>query len=113
MMKGWLFRWLLSIFVIILASFVVEGFNVTPLGAVVGSIVLGFVNAFIRPVILLLTLPLNVVTLGLFTLVINGLLLWFTSALIKGFDVTGFGTAFLAALIISIFSFVFNMFIKD
>ena len=112
-MKGWIARWALSVLVIILASQVLEGFNVTIMGAVFGSIVLGLFNAFIRPVVILLTLPISIVTIGLFTLVINGLMLWFTSSLIKGFEVSSFGTAILAALLISAFSFVFNFFIKD
>ena len=84
-MKGWLVRWLLSVVVIILASYVIVGFEVTLMGAIFGSILLGFFNAFVRPVVKLLTLPINILTLGLFTLVINGLMLWFTSSLIKGF----------------------------
>ena len=112
-MKGWIARWFLSVLVIVLASYFLKGFNVTIMGAIFGSIVLGFFNAFVRPVVVLLTLPINIVTIGLFTLVINGLMLWFTSSLIKGFEVNGFGTAILAALMISVFSFIFNMFIKD
>ena len=112
-MKGLIVRWVLSILVIIMVANVVSGFEVTITGAIFGAILLGFFNAFIRPVVILLTLPLTIFTLGLFTLVINGLMLWFTSALLEGFTVNGFGTAILAALLISVFSFVFNMFIKD
>jgi len=96
-----------------MAAYVLEGFEVTVMGAIFGSILLGCFNAFIRPIVLLLTLPINIVTIGLFTLVINGLMLWFTSSLIKGFDVSTFGVAILAALLISVFSFIFNLFIKD
>ena len=112
-MKGLLARWVLTILVILLVSNFVTGFEVTIAGAILGSILLGFLNAFIRPILVMLTLPLTIVSLGLFTLVINGVMLWFTSALLEGFTVNGLGTAILAALLISVFSFVFNMFIKD
>ncbi len=112
-MQGWLIRWILNIFGIMLTAYVVKGFDVTFMGAIFGSIVLGIVNAVIRAVILLLTLPLNVLTLGLFTLVINGLMLWFTSALVKGFDVHGFGAAIISALILSIISFIISYLVKD
>ncbi len=109
----WIIRWALNVLGIIFAAFIIEGFNVTIPGAIVGSIVLGIVNAIIRPIIILLTLPINVVTLGLFTLVINGFMLWMTSGIVKGFDVTGFWVAILAALVISIISVVISWLIKD
>jgi putative membrane protein len=74
--------------------------------ALITAVVLGVLNALIRPVLLLLTLPINFLTLGLFTLVINGLLFWLTSTVVKGFFVEGFWPAFWAALIFSIFSFI-------
>lgn len=113
MITGWLKRWILNFLVIILTAYIISGFEVTVLGALVGSIVLGVINAIIRPIVLVVTLPLNVVTLGLFTFVINGLMLYLTSAVVKGFDFTGFGAAVLAALVISIFSIIINLFIKD
>ena len=73
------------------------------------TLVLGLLNAFLRPVILLFTLPLTVLTLGLFTLVINGGMFYLAASLVDGFRVTGFGTAFLAALLFSLFSFTLNM----
>jgi putative membrane protein len=79
----------------------------------VGSILLGLVNATIRPLILLVTLPLNILTLGLFTLVVNGLMLWLVSSIIKGFTVSGFGAAFLGALLITVISSVISFLVKD
>jgi putative membrane protein len=76
------------------------------------AIVLALINAYIRPVVLILTIPLNIVTLGLFTLVINALLLWFVSWLIPAFHVDGFWTAFWAALVMSIISVLLNMLLK-
>lgn len=112
-MAGWLKRWILNIITIILVAAIVKGFEVNYLGAIFGSAALGIINAIIRPIAIALTLPINIMTLGLFTLVINGLMLWFVSVLIKGFDIYSFGAAILAALLISVFSFVFNLFIKD
>jgi putative membrane protein len=73
------------------------------------TLVIGLLNTFIRPVVLLLTLPVTVLTLGLFTLVINGLMFHLTAMLVDGFRVTGFAVAFLAALLFSIFSSVLNL----
>lgn len=73
------------------------------------TLVLGLLNAFLRPIIILLTLPVTLLTLGLFTLVINGLMFSLAAYLVPGFHVTGFGAAFLAALLFSLFSFVLNM----
>lgn len=112
-MSHWLVRWILNVVVIIVTAYLIEGFDVTILGAIVGSILLGLVNATIRPVILLVTLPLTIITLGLFTLVVNGLMLWLVSSVIKGFTVEGFGAAFLAALLITVISSVISFFVKD
>jgi putative membrane protein len=70
-MSRWLLRWILNVIGIILIAYIIKGFNVTIIGAIFGSIILGLVNATIRPVLLMLTLPLNLLTLGLFTFVIN------------------------------------------
>lgn len=73
------------------------------------ALVIGLLNAFLRPVIILLTLPVTMLTLGLFTLVINGLMFYLASHLVSGFQVAGFGAAFVAALLFSLFSFILNM----
>jgi putative membrane protein len=74
---------------------------------------LGIINAVIRPLLLILTLPLNILTLGLFTFVINALMLWLTSATIRGFDIEGFGWAILSAILFSVISFIISLFIDD
>lgn len=112
-MPGWILRWLLNILAILLTAAIVSGFEVTIWGAIVGSIVLGIVNAVIRPLLIILTLPLNVVTLGIFTFVINGLMLWLTAATVKGFDIYGFGWAVLSAIILSLMSFIISFFVDD
>ncbi len=72
--------------------------------ALVVALVLGLLNVFIRPVLVVLTLPINLLTLGLFTLVINGLLFWVTSRLVDGFTVASFGWAIVGALVYSLIS---------
>lgn len=78
---------------------------VSALGA---AFLLGIVNAIIRPIFILLTLPLTILTLGLFLLVINGLMLWLVAALVGGFHVNGFWGAFFGSLLISLVSWVLN-----
>ncbi len=72
------------------------------------AILLGIVNAVIRPIFILLTLPLTILTLGLFLLVINALLLWMVSGLVGGFQVNGFGGAFFGSLLISFISWTLS-----
>jgi putative membrane protein len=94
-----LLRWLLSALALIAIAYYVPGIVVTNFyAALVAALVLGLVNALIRPIILVLTLPFNVITLGLFTLVINALMFWFASTLVKGFNVAGFWPAFWGAM---------------
>jgi putative membrane protein len=110
---GWLKRWIFNIVGILLTAYVIKGFDVTLLGAIYGSLTLGIINAIIRPVIIFLTIPINILTLGIFTLVINGLMLWLTSTVVTGFEITGFGTAILSALALSVISFLISFIIKD
>jgi putative membrane protein len=76
------------------------------LTVIVFAVILGVLNAFLRPILLLLTLPLNLLTLGLFTLVVNAIVFWLASLLEGGVQVADFGAAFLAALFVSVVSFV-------
>ena len=112
-MIRWFIRWMLNIAGIIFTAYIIIGFDVTAMGAIVGSIVMGFINATIRPLLLLLTLPLNLLTLGLFTLVINGLMLWAVSMFVRGFEITNFVTAFIAALILTVISSVISLLVRD
>jgi len=81
--------------------------------ALVTAIVLGLINALIRPVLIILTLPINILTLGLFTLVINGLLVLFVASFVKGFSVAGFGPAILLSIFLWLGSFLTNFLLKD
>ncbi len=102
-------RWIINAVLLMLIPYVVPGVTVKNFwAALVAALVLAFVNALIKPILLLLTLPINILTLGLFILVINGLMFWLVSAVVKGFYISGFWPAFFAALVFSIFSIVLN-----
>ncbi|MBI1908378.1 phage holin family protein [Candidatus Uhrbacteria bacterium] len=94
-------RWLINALALILVTKIVSGFHVdTFYSALIAALVIGLLNAIIRPVLILLTLPITIVTLGLFTFVINALIIWFTGTIVKGFTVDGFLPALMAALIL-------------
>jgi putative membrane protein len=113
-MRGIALRWLTLTCAILLASYMLEGIRVSGfLSAVGAAAMLGILNAFFRPIALILTLPINVLTLGLFTFVINAVMLKMASGVIGGFDVHGFWTALFGALIISLTSWLINIFIND
>lgn len=98
-----LLRWLVSAVALIGIAYYVPGIRVAGFySALIAALILGLVNAVIRPVIVLLTLPVNILTLGLFTFVINAILFWFVATVVKGFEVTGFWPAFWGALIMSV-----------
>ncbi|MFN3397503.1 MAG: phage holin family protein [Sulfurimicrobium sp.] len=77
----------------------------------VAALLLGFANAIVRPIFILLTFPLTLITFGFFLLVINALMLLLVSALVEGFKVSGFWTAFFASIMVAIFSFLIGLFI--
>ncbi|HVM62002.1 MAG TPA: phage holin family protein [Verrucomicrobiae bacterium] len=79
---------------------------------IAAAVVLALVNSYLRPLVVILTLPINILTLGLFTLVINAAMLELVSWLIPAFHIDTFGTAFLAALVISVISFLLNWFLR-
>lgn len=113
-MPGIVIRWLVTSFALWLTTQVISGVQASSLTAlVIAAFVLGMFNAFLRPVLLLLTLPINLLTLGLFTFIINGTVLKLTGLVVPGFDVNGFFAAVFGALLISIFSFMINLFIND
>ena len=107
-------RWLLNALVLLLVSYIVPGIHFTGTWALLLTvIVLGFVNALIRPIILLLTLPVNILTLGFFTLIINALMFWFASTIVKGFEVRDFWSAFWGALVYWLLTMLFNFIDSD
>jgi len=106
-------KWVLNSFALFFVMKLVPGIQIDHFrDLLIGALVIGLLNAFLRPLVILLTLPATVVTLGLFTLVINGLMFYLAAHLVTGFHVAGFSTAFIAALLFSLFSFVLNLFFK-
>ena len=108
-----LLRWFTNAVVIILVTYLVPGIHVANFwAALLVALALGVLNAIVRPILVILTLPISLITLGLFTLVINAALFWFTSTVIKGFTVDSFGAAFLGALILWLVSFLTSLLFK-
>ena len=81
--------------------------------ALLAGLVLALINALVKPIVKLVTLPLTLVTLGLFLFVLNAFCLWLTSAIVPGFDIKGFKPAFLGALLISVVSWALTVFVND
>ncbi|HOB90194.1 MAG TPA: phage holin family protein [Candidatus Colwellbacteria bacterium] len=107
-------NWVISAVAIIIAAYVLPGVNVDGfLAVLVLAVVLGAINAFIKPIILFLTFPINIVTLGLFTLVINAALVILASYIVPGFSVASFWWAMLFSIVLSFVTTVFSSFGTD
>jgi putative membrane protein len=102
-----LLGWAINAGVLLLLPYIVPAVYVRNLGvALLVALVLGLLNAIVRPILFVLTLPITVVTLGLFIFVLNGLMFWLTAQLMPGFEVRGFWWAVLAAIVFSVISWV-------
>ncbi|MFA4916231.1 MAG: phage holin family protein [Syntrophales bacterium] len=113
-MRGLVLRWLILTAAIAVASYLLDGIEVEGFFPLLGvAAMLGILNVFFRPVLLILTLPFNILTLGLFTFIINGLMLKMASAVVPGFDVHGFWTAVFGSLIITLVGWLLNAFINE
>ena len=111
---GIFIRWLILTAAIVAASYLIDGIRISGFfSAFSAAAVLGILNALFRPILFILTLPINIMTLGLFTFVINALLLKMASGIIPGFDVHGFWSAVFAALIISGVNWILSSFINE
>jgi putative membrane protein len=107
---GFLINWFVLSLAIMIAAYLLPGIRIAGFtAALITGLVLGLINAFIRPVLLLLTLPLNILTLGLFTLIINAFLIMVTAAVVTGFEVGGFWWALLFSLVLSIVNWALNL----
>jgi len=114
-------RWVITALAIFAAAAIVPGIHVESSGWVVYAVmalILSLINTFIRPILKFLSCPLILLTLGIFTLVVNGLTFWLASSIATnwfhvGFSVDGFWPAFLGSLVVSLVSFFFNLVIKD
>lgn len=113
-MKGLFLRWVIGAVSLILTAALLPGIQVGSIwSAFVAAAFLGVFNAVLRPVLLILTLPINILTLGLFTLVINGFMLYLAASVIRGVEILGFGWAVLGALLLSFISWWLNALVKD
>jgi putative membrane protein len=101
--------WLINAVALLALSYLMSSIQVDSFGtALIAALVLGLINAFIRPILVLLTLPATVLTLGLFIFVINGLLFWFVGSSVEGFHVAGFWSAIFGAILYSIISWALS-----
>jgi len=104
-----IFKWLLSAAALLCVAYLYQGVVVSSFGAaLLAAFVIGLFNMILRPVLVLLTLPVTLVTLGLFLFVINALIFWSASGVLDGFQVRGFGAALLGSLIYSVFGIVID-----
>ncbi len=107
-------RLLLNGLALLVAAYLVPGVALSgPGSALIAGILLGFVNAIVRPVLFIITLPFTILTLGLFIFVLNAICLALTAAMVPGFNIAGFGSAFVAALIVSIVSWALSVMLAE
>ena len=106
-MTGLLVSWLVATIAILVAAHLIPGIHVRDLGAaLIGAAILGILNAVIKPILLVLTLPITLLTLGLFLFVINALMFLLAGSVIHGFQVTGFWPALLGSLVVTVVSYL-------
>ncbi len=111
-MRGLLLRWLALTAAVLASSWFLDGIHVDNfLSALLAAGFLGILNAVLRPLLIVLTLPVNILSLGLFTFVVNALMLKIVSSLVPGFDVNGFWTAVFGAIIIGGISWLLTLFV--
>lgn len=101
-------HWIFLTLAILISAYLLPGVETTFFGAVIFAIVLAVINTFIKPVITILTLPITIVTLGIFSLVVNALLIWGASELVPDFYVAGFWSAFFFSIIVSLINTVLS-----
>ncbi|HSD43406.1 MAG TPA: phage holin family protein [Burkholderiales bacterium] len=107
-------RWMINALALLALPYVVSGIELKSFYiALIVAVVLGLLNAVVRPVLILLTLPVTLLTLGLFILVINALLFWFVGTFVEGFHVSGFWAAFFGAILYSLITWAVNALVFD
>lgn len=112
-MKNFLLTWLLATVALIITANVVPGFQVENfVAAAIAAVILGLANAIVRPILVILTLPLTIFSLGLFLFVVNALTLWIASNFTPGFKIDGFFPALAGSIVLTIVSSVLNHFFK-
>lgn len=112
-MPQFLLTWLVTAISLMITAYIVPGFVVTSfVAALIAAVVLGLVNAIIKPLLVLLTLPLTIVTLGLFLFIVNAITIWLAGAITPGFAVTGFGPALVGSIVLSLVASVVNFLVE-
>lgn len=107
-------RWFINALALMLVAYLYSGVQVSGIfAALIAALVLGLVNAVIRPLLVLLTLPVTILTLGLFIFIINAFLFWFVAEIVDGFKVTGFMAALIGSLMFSVVSLVTSWLVSD
>ena len=111
---GFLIRVLVNALAIIFAAAILPGIQVDSFVSALGAgLVLGLINAFVRPVLLILTLPITLLTLGLFLLILNAFCFWLVASLVKGFHVASFGSALLGSIVVTVVSWILTALVSD
>src|SRR2546423_9544391 len=112
-MRHFVFRWAITTVAVMVASSLLHGIRYDNAPALIGAaLLLGILNAFLRPVLLILSAPLILLTLGFFILVVNGLMLLLVPGIVPGFHVDGFGSAFWGAILIGLVSWLLSAFFR-
>ncbi len=113
-LPAFLLHWVITAASLWVASRMFQGLKFADTGSLVmAALLLGFANAIVKPLLIVLTLPLTFLTLGLFLLVINALMILLVARLVKGFKVSGFWTAFFASILVSVLSFAIGAFLPS
>ena len=106
-MKDLIVHWVVSALLLVLVDYFIAGIAIANFGyALLAALVLGVLNCLVRPLLILITLPITILTLGLFLFVVNALVLGLAAGLVPGFTITGFGAALLGALLLTLFNLV-------
>ena len=104
-----LLTWLVNALALLIITYLVPSIHIRSFGtALIVALVLGLINAVLRPVLIILTLPVTILTLGLFILVVNALCFWLCASLLKGFEVSGFWAAFIGSILYSVVSYLLS-----
>lgn len=108
-MPRFITTWLITAISLLITAYFIPGFQIDGIvSAIIAAAIIGLVNAIVRPVLFLLTLPITILTLGLFSFVVNALTLWFASAFSPGFEINGFIPALIGSLVLSVVSGLLN-----
>jgi putative membrane protein len=109
-----LVRWFISALALLAVAYLYSGVEIDGIfAALIAALVLGLVNALIRPILVLLTLPVTLLTMGLFIFVINALLFWFVAEVVDGFEVRGFMAALIGSLMYSVIALLINWLVSE